>query len=146
MTRINAREIAVQIIFGAEITGVPVSDFAESFLDKERFALLKGENEIYDEYPDKKSLKYINDIIDCYKENKSTVDDLISQNAKGWKLTRISSTALAVMRVCICEMMYMDDIPTAVSIDSAINICRGYDDESVVSFINGVLGAVAKSI
>ena len=144
MTRLVAREIAVQIIFGAEITGVAVRDFADTFLDRDRFISLKGENEIYDEYPDKKSLEYIDAVLCNYSENKQAVDSLISDNSKGWKLNRISSTALAVMRVAVTEIMFMEDIPDAAAIDSAVEIDKGYDDEDVVSFVNGVLGSIVK--
>lgn len=146
MTRINAREIAVQILFGSDIISMPVRDYCDDFLVEERFSLLKDENPIYSEFPDSNSLEYINTVIDLFACHKDEIDGLISSNSKGWKLSRISGTALAVMRVAVCEMKYMDDIPVAVSINSAVEIDKAYDDEDVVSFVNGVLGTVSKSI
>ena len=65
---------------------------------------------------------------------------LITRYAKGWKLERISRTALAVLRCAICEILYMDDIPNAAAINEAVELDKGYDEPDVVSFVNGVLG------
>ena len=146
MTRLVAREIAVQIIFGSEMSDLSAVDYSNDFLSKDRFEALRSENDLYLVFPDKKSLKYIMDIVSAYNDNKCFIDSIISKYAKGWKLNRISSTALAVMRVAVCEMLYIEDVPNAVAINSAVEIDKKYDDADVVSFVNGVLGSVADNI
>ena len=68
------------------------------------------------------------------------IDEKIASAAKGWKLERISKTALAVMRCAICEILYMDDIPNAAAINEAVELDKGYDEPDTVAFVNGVLG------
>ena len=43
-------------------------------------------------------------------------------------------------------MMFMDDIPVGVSINEAVEICKIYGSDEDKSFVNGVLGSVARSL
>ena len=49
-----------------------------------------------------------------------------------------------MMRIAICEMRYLDDIPQSVSINEAVEIAKKYSGEEDAAFVNGVLGSVAK--
>ena len=69
----------------------------------------------------------------------------IRRYAKGWKLERISKTALAVLRCALCEILYMDDIPNAAAINEAVELAKGYDEPDTVAFVNGVLGGYMRS-
>lgn len=88
--------------------------------------------------------------INCVKgirEHQDQIDDKIASNLKsGWKLNRISKVSLAIMRVAIYEMMYLEDIPVSVSINEAVELSKKYAAEDDTAFINGVLGAVAKTL
>lgn len=52
---------------------------------------------------------------------------------------------VAIMRLALGEIFYCDDIPTAVSINEAINLAKKYSTEQSSRFIHGVLGAAIKS-
>lgn len=81
------------------------------------------------------------------KEHQDQIDDKIASNLKsGWKINRISKVSLAIMRVAIYEMMYLEDIPVSVSINEAVELSKKYAAEDDTAFINGVLGAVAKAL
>ena len=81
------------------------------------------------------------------KEHQDQIDDKIASNLKsGWKLNRISKVSLAIMRVAIYEMMYLEDIPVSVSINEAVELSKKYAAEDDTAFVNGVLGAVAKAL
>ncbi len=77
-------------------------------------------------------------------ENLESIDAVIEKYAKGWKLSRISKVALAVLRMAICEMLYFDDIPVGVSINEAVELCKKYAAKDDASFVNGLLGSVSK--
>ena len=55
--------------------------------------------------------------------------------------SRIPRTATAIMRVAMYEILYMPEIPKAAAINDAVEIAKKYEDEKVVSFVNGILGA-----
>ena len=81
------------------------------------------------------------------KEHQDQIDEKIASNLKsGWKISRISKVSLAIMRVAIYEMMYLEDIPVSVSINEAVELSKKYAAEDDTAFINGVLGAVAKAL
>lgn len=77
-------------------------------------------------------------------EHLDEVDLAISENSKGWKMERIARMSLAIMRVCVYEILFTD-VPTAIAINEAIEIDKLYDSDDAPSFINGILNAVARS-
>ena len=88
--------------------------------------------------------------LECAKgvfEHREEIDDMISKNLKaGWRITRISKVSLALLRLAIFEILYRDDVPVSVSINEAVELSKKYTVKDDTSFINGVLGAVAKSL
>lgn len=88
--------------------------------------------------------------LDCAKgvfEHREEIDAMISKNLKaGWKISRISKVSLALLRLAVYEMLYRDDVPVSVSINEAVELSKKYTVKDDTSFINGVLGAVAKSL
>ena len=144
MTRNSAREIAVQIIYGADLIESSYKDFADNLLSEEYYSTLAEDSELYSEYPDDWQKEYILRVVSSAWEHKDEIDGIITKYSKTWSLNRISGTALAVIRCAICEILYMDDIPDAAAINSAVDISKKYDDAATVSFINGVLGNVVR--
>ncbi len=95
--------------------------------------------------------EFISDFaIDCAKGVAAHIDEIdakISENLKsGWKIIRISKVSLALMRLAIYEMLFCDDIPVSVSINEAVELSKKYTVKDDTSFINGVLGSVAKAL
>ena len=140
MKRTTAREIAVQLGFNASASERPVSEIIDEFFDKEYFATLASEDELFAEYPEKKQKDYIIRLAENMDEYRIQIDKYIEKYAHGWKVERISKTAMAVLRCAICEVMYMEDIPNSAAINEAVELAKGYDEPETVAFINGVLG------
>lgn len=89
---------------------------------------------------------FMSSILKSAEENLADVDAEIEKNLKGWSKSRISKVSLALLRMAIAEMKYMDDVPVGVSINEAVEICKIYGSDEDKSFINGVLGSVARGI
>ena len=140
MTRTTAREIAIQLGFAASAAGVSPQAMFERFFDREYYVSLAGEDELYREYPEESQLEYIRRLTSLTDEKREEIDDYIQRYSKSWKLSRISKTALAVLRCAICEILYMDDIPNSAAINEAVELDKGYDEPDTVAFVNGVLG------
>lgn len=77
-------------------------------------------------------------------ENVENIDGVVEKYSHGWKKSRISKVALAVLRLAICEMLYFDDIPVNVSINEAVELCKKYAAKEDSAFVNGILGSVSK--
>lgn len=76
-------------------------------------------------------------------ENVAEIDETIEKYSVGWKISRISKVALAVLRLAVCEIRYFDDIPVKVSINEAVELCKKFASKDDYSFVNGILGSVA---
>ena len=78
-------------------------------------------------------------------EHLPEIDTEIESYAVDWSLSRITKVSLAILRLAICEILYFDDIPVSVSINEAVELAKKYASEKDGSFINGVLGSVARA-
>ena len=130
MTRKMAREEAFILIFEKVFSKESVEDIFELA------------HEARDLVPD----DYIKTVFAGVYENVEEIDSIISSTAVGWKIERISKTALSVLRLALFEIKYMEDIPVSVSINEAVEICKKYATEADASFVNGILSTVAKKV
>ena len=78
------------------------------------------------------------------EENRIAIDEKITAHSHNWAKDRISRVALAVLRLALFEMLYVDDIPVSVSINEAVELAKKYGGEEDSSFVNGVLGSIAR--
>ena len=78
-------------------------------------------------------------------EHGPELDQYIAQHAKNWSFSRIPRTAAAIMRVAMYEILYMPSIPAAVSINDAVELTKKYEEDTVVSFVNGILGTFVRT-
>ena len=140
MTRKTAREIAVELCFAAAANDIASDELLDAFFEPEHYATLSQENELFAELPDEKQLAYIRTLTTLSRDHAEELDVLIERYAKGWKSERISRTARAILRIALCEILYMDEIPAAVAINEAVELDKNYDDSETVAFVNGVLG------
>ena len=76
---------------------------------------------------------------------KDEIDAIISKYLKkGWTLRRISRPSLAILRLAVYEITYLESIPDAVSVNEAVELAKKYTiDES--GFVNGILGSVVRA-
>lgn len=88
--------------------------------------------------------KFMDKILKNAEDNLTEIDTAIEKNLKGWSKSRISKVSLALLRMAISEMNYVDDVPVGVSINEAVEICKIYGSDEDKSFVNGVLGSVAR--
>ena len=77
------------------------------------------------------------------------VEDLnayIQRFSIGWEVTRISRLTRAVMQLAIYEILFVEDIPVGVSISEAVRLAKKFDGDDTGAFVNGILGAFARSL
>ncbi len=140
MTRSEARELGMRISFGISTTDRDSVEATEEFLDKEYYESLKGEDGLFENYPEKKQIDYLKRLVNGIAQHSAELDTYVDKYSKKWEFHRISRTALAIIKVAMFEIMYMDDIPDGVSANEAVELAKKYDEPETVPFINGVLG------
>lgn len=130
MKRREAREQAFILIFERSIN----HDTTEQIIDASEMS-----NDIMiDEFAEKTAVGV--------EENEDALNAQIEKNIRGWKMSRLSKVALALLKLSIYEMMFVKDIPVSVSINEVIDLAKKYGGAEDAPFINGVLGSVAKTI
>ncbi len=70
------------------------------------------------------------------------LDQIISEKAINWRINRLAAVDKNILRIAIYEILFLDDIPKAVSINEAVELAKSYGSDKSYSFINGILGKV----
>ena len=146
MTRGNARELAVHLIYGRNFTGEEPNTVVQIRLEKEYYNKLSSENDVYAERPSRVQLAYIDAVTAGVASREEDLNEIIQKFSIDWDVKRISRLTRSVMQLAIYEILYMDDVPTGVAISEAVRIAKKYDGDDTGSFVNGILGAFARSL
>ncbi len=77
-------------------------------------------------------------------EKREELDEIIKKYLKNWTIDRISKVSLAVLRIAVYEIFYVEDISDEIAISEAVKIAQTYTLKDDVNFINGVLASVVK--
>ncbi len=76
--------------------------------------------------------------------NIGEIDKVLQGAAENWDLNRMAAVDRNILRLAIFEILYRKDIPSAVTINEALEIAKKYSSLESVPFINGLLDKVAK--
>ncbi len=131
MTRKEARENCFKLLFEYEVQKITADDALELFYELTED--VEGQSD------------YIDRTVKTAIDNIEKIDTVIEEYSKGWKVSRLAKVTLAVLRVGICELLYMDDIADSIAINEAVEIAKIYNDEKAGKFVNGILSSVYKS-
>jgi N utilization substance protein B len=131
MTRSEAREQAFIVlferIFNGDLTIAEIIDAAQ----EEGLIKING---------------FAAALLENAQKNEDGIDKLISDHLKGWAINRLPKVSLAIMRLAVCEMLYAEEVPVGVSVNEAVELAKKYGTADDATYINGVLGAIAKSL
>jgi len=136
------RELAMQFLFECDMLHV-MPEFAgwERFFEQ-----IRTEHGLKDNRFGRKSREYAEALFSAVAVHGGEIDDLIRRQSQNWDFSRLATVDRNVMRVAVCEMLYMKDVPHVVSINEAVEIAMDYSGERAGSFINGVLNGVKDAL
>ena len=127
MTRTDAREFMMQVFFQMEACSDFDIDHRDSYFKDKK---ISGQKE------------YCENLYSLLCNHREDIDKTLENADEGWKLSRMPKTDLAVMRLAVCEILYLSDIPAAVSINEAVNIAKKYGTEDSPKYVNAILGKI----
>lgn len=146
MTRANARELAVHLIYGRDFTGEEPQQVVTTRLNKEYYGTLSQENEVYSERPIKAQVNYLDIVVSGVANRQEDLNAEIQKYSIGWDVKRISRLTRCIMQLAMFEILYLEDVPTGVAISEAVRIAKKYDGDETGAFVNGILGAFARGL
>jgi len=144
MTRSSAREIAVHFVFELGFSQSGPDELFQQMLTRQTFELIGREEPLYAEFPNQEQRAYIEELVRGVAQREEELDGYISRYAIGWKLNRIPRVVTAILRVCMFEILYMQDIPNAAAINEAVELTKHYEESELCAFVNGILGSFVR--
>ena len=146
MTRGTARELAVHLIYGRAFTGEEPEQVISTRLEKEYYAGLGEENDVYAERPSRAQMRYIDTVVTGVANREEDLDECIRKYSIGWDISRISKLARCILRLAIFEILYVDDVPTGVAVSEAVRVAKKYNGDDTGAFVNGILGSFVRGL
>lgn len=128
MTRHESRELAFILVF------------EKSFQEETTIVELIENAQELELFPEN---NFAEDLAKKVYENLEEIDNAINDNLVGWSAKRISRVSRAILRLAVCEILYTD-VPVGVAINEAVEITKKFASDEDASYVNGVLGAVAR--
>lgn len=131
MRRSELREQVFKLLFRVEFNEIEeMPEQVRLFFEEENAA--QGDDAAYVES------KY-RDIVAHLAE----IDEKLSAQAEGWNLARMGKVDLTILRLAIYEILFEEGVPTAVSINEAVELAKKYGQDQSSGFVNGILAKFA---
>jgi len=86
--------------------------------------------------------EYISNLLSGVIANIDAIDEEILKNLKDWSIDRIAKIDLAILRLAIYEIKYIENIPVKVSVNEAVELAKMYGNDTSANFVNGLLAKV----
>jgi N utilization substance protein B len=132
--RTKARKRALDIMFSADVRGDEVS-----------VALAAEAKRAASEPAREASWLYAREIVDGIIDHRDEIDEHITTHSRDWKLERMPAVDRALLRIGVWEILYNDQVPTAVAIDEAVELAKEFSTDDSGAFVHGVLARVARA-
>jgi N utilization substance protein B len=126
--RSKARKRALDVLFEAELRGLPVLE-----LLAERITL--GSPPVPE---------YAAGLVRGVAVHTAEIDELISGNAQDWTLDRMPAVDRNVLRIGVYELLWAPDVPDGVVISEAVLLAGDLSTDASPAFVNGLLARIAE--
>ncbi len=130
MTRHQCRENAYLILFEASLR----DDTPE-----ELYSIAEEVEEINVD-------EHVKALVEGVLSHAEELDEVIASYSKKRAVSRIARINLILLRMAIYEILHMPETPVNVAVSEAVHISEKYTYQEDTAFINGVLGAFARSL
>jgi N utilization substance protein B len=129
-SRRQARRVALVLLYQRDVTGRDLEQ-------------LYAANEVDARSP---VPPYARELVEDVTSDPARLDVLISEHAHDWSIDRIAAIERAALRIAVLELAERPDVPASVAIDEAVRLTKRYASPEAASFVNGVLGGVARAL
>ena len=129
-SRRQSRIAAMQMLYQSQLTETPMNVVMERFWqNQDASAELQP---------------FATQLVEGTTAHLETIDTLLQDTSKNWKLHRMPIVDLSILRCAVYEILYLSDVDPAVAINEAVEIAKSYSTPDSPKFINGVLDNIRK--
>ena len=130
--RRRAREEALRILFQIEFEDAEFQKVVAQYWENRK---------IHDEIKEY-STWLVNGIISHLGE----IDNTIQSVSEHWRISRMALVDRNILRMAVFEILYEENIASAIIINEAIEIARKYSGDEAAMFVNGILDGARKKL
>ncbi len=130
MSRRLARELAFKALFQEDVGKNGLEPALTELLTESG---LSGDNAFFTRQLAEGTLLYLEDI-----------DNQLAKYLVNWEFGRLAAVDRSVLRLATYELLYCADIPTAVSINEALELSKLFNSDESAKFLNGVLDKLSR--
>ena len=127
--RTTARETVFKILFSSQFND-DIKELKKSLYKIEKL--------------NKNDTEYCDQILNTVASNREKLIEIIDERSKLFPQVRMFPADRSIILIALAEIMFLPDIPSAVSVNEAANIASKYSSEKSASFISGILSEVIK--
>ena len=128
--RRQSRIVAIQILYQIQLSAAPVPIVMELFWQSQDTSV--------------ELRPFALELVEGTTAHLEAIDTVLQNTSENWKLHRMPVVDLSILRCATYEILYLDDIDPATSINEAIEIAKSYSTPDSPKFINGVLDNIHK--
>jgi len=129
--RSRARRFAMQALYQWDLSGVPLAEIREQFLEGEDFA--------------RADRSYFMELLNKISEANEIIEENITEYIER-PLKQLNPVEHAILRIAICELLFHPDIPFRVTINEAVQLAKKFGADQGHSFVNAVLDKAAHKL
>lgn len=135
--RTKARELALQLLYEADVTQADAQELKDIFDD---FFEMNAEASQDPDVAD-----FTRELVFSVSRHRADIDREIAKYAANWQLDRMATVDRNILRLASFELLYRSDIPPKVAINEAVELAKKYGDVDSGKFVNGVLDKINKT-
>ena len=131
--RRKSRELAMQMLFQADV--------GKQTPEQVRLSFWKAREETID----MDTRGFAEDLFRVATAREEEIDTLIEQHSANWRIPRMPAVDRNVLRLAVAELVGFPGTPIPIVINESLEIAKRYSAPESLSFLNGILDAIAKS-
>jgi N utilization substance protein B len=138
-SRSAARLAAVQALYQRDMEGTALRPLLHEFHSHRLGGTMDGAELVDAE------ANFFDDLVVGADARAAEIDQAIAAKlATGWKLERLDRPMKAILRAGTYELLARRDVPVGTVISEYLDVAHAFYDKKEVSFVNGLLDAIAK--
>lgn len=128
-TRREARRLAIDMLYQADITGAAPADVLDGWVGADRVVP-----------------PFARELLAGVAEHQPEIDLLLEEHADGWTVARMAVLDRTILRVAVEELLHSPDVPSSVAISEAVEAASELSADESLRFVNGILGRIARDL